>query len=269
MIYNAYQNNNKELCGISIVSSGHIFAQKNRQIHRPNGRTDYLLFYVAKGSNHFLLENETVLNEGSFILFRPFEKQCHIQKDNAMSEFYYVHFNAHENFDLFNFKSSVAYHVKPSTKIRDLFEDIIDELQTKQPSYEKICVVKFLNILSLLERKCEKETNPEGHYADKISYVIQRMNKEYEKSISLDEYAQMCNMSKFHFLRVFKNIVGTTPIEYRNDIRLEHAKELLVDTDYSIDEICRRVGYTSNAYFCDVFKKRFAKAPSQFRKDIM
>lgn len=53
MIYNAYQNNDKGLYNISIVSSGHIFAQKNRQINRPNGRTDYLLFYVAKGSNHF------------------------------------------------------------------------------------------------------------------------------------------------------------------------------------------------------------------------
>lgn len=269
MIYNAYQNNDNGLLGISIVSSGHIFAQKNRQINRPNGRTDYLLFYVAKGSNHFFLEKETVLSEGSFIIFKPFEKQYHIQKDHSMSEFYYVHFNATKDFDLFNFKSSVAYNIKPSTRVRDLFEEIIDELQTKQPSYEKICVVKFLNILSLFERKCEKETNPAGHYADTISYVIQKMNKEYEKPISLDEYAQMCNMSKFHFLRVFKNIVGTTPIEYRNGIRLEHAKELLLDTDYSIDEISRKVGYTSNTYFCDMFKKKFTKSPSQFRRDTM
>lgn len=183
--------------------------------------------------------------------------------------FYYVHFNAPEDFDFFNFKSSVAYHVKPSTKIRDLFEEIIDELQTKQPIYEKLCVIKFLNILSLLERKCEKETSPSKHYADKISYIMQKMNREYEKSFSLEEYAQMCNMSKFHFLRVFKNIVGTTPIEYRNDIRLEHAKELLTDTAYSIDEISGRVGYTSNTYFCDIFKKKFGKSPSKFRKDSM
>ena len=269
MIYNAYQNNDKGLYNISIVSSGHIFAQKNRQINRPNGRTDYLLFYVAKGSNHFFLEKETVLNEGDFIIFKPYEKQHHIQKDHLMSEFYYVHFNAPEDFDFFNFKSSVAYHVKPSTKIRDLFEEIIDELQTKQPIYEKLCVIKFLNILSFLERKCEKETSPSKHYADKISYIMQKMNREYEKSFSLEEYAQMCNMSKFHFLRVFKNIVGTTPIEYRNDIRLEHAKELLTDTAYSIDEISGRVGYTSNTYFCDIFKKKFGKSPSKFRKDSM
>ena len=266
MIYNAYQDSDKNLFGISIVSGGHIFAQKNREINRPNGRKDFLLFYVAKGSNHFFLDRERVLNEGSFIIFKPNEKQCHVQKDNVMSEFYFIHFNAPENFDLFNFESSVAYKVAPSSKIRDLFEEIIAELQSKQPFYEKLCVIKFLNILSLLERKCKKETSSSASYTDKISFIIQKMNKEYNKEISLDEFASLCNMSKFHFLRVFKKIVGVTPIEYRNEIRLEHAKELLLDTNYTVEEISNEVGFSSNSYFCSVFKAHFHKSPSTFRK---
>ena len=75
----------------------------------------------------------------------------------------------------------------------------------------------------------------------------------------------MCDMSKFHFLRVFKNITGRTPIEYRNNIRLEHAKELLVDTSSSIAEIGREVGYESNVYFCDYFKTQVGMSPGQYR----
>ena len=129
-----------------------------------------------------------------------------------------------------------------------------------------MCVLKLFNLLTLLERKSQKETTIKGRYVDKISFVIQKMNKEYYNNYSLDEYAKMCNLSKYHFLRIFKEIVGLTPIEYRNEIRLEHAKELLTDTDYSIEEICETLGFSSNSYFCETFKKRFSKSPSQYRK---
>lgn len=264
MIYNAYQDTDKDLFGISIVSAGHIFAQQGRTIMRPGGRKDYLLFYVAKGSEHLFLDSEIELTEGSFVIFRPFEKQMHIQKSSKISEFYFVHFNAPKDFDLFGFKSSFAYFNKPSSKVIDLFEEMIKELQSKEPAYEQICASKLFNIAYLLRRKYEKSSNPQ--YSDKISFVIQKMNKDYQKNYSLDEYAQMCCMSKYHFLRVFKSVTGCSPIEYRNSIRLEHAKDLLCDTDNTISEISLNVGYTSNAYFCNAFKLKFNISPSEFRK---
>ena len=266
MLYNAYQDTDKNLFGISVVSGGHIFAQQGRTISRPNGRKDYLIFYVAKGSEHVFLNTEVELTEGSFVIFRPFEKQIHIQKSSKVSEFYFIHFNAPENFDLFGFESSVAYFNKSSTKIVDLFESIIDELQSKQPAYEELCVSKLFNIFFLLKRKCEKTSNPLGQYTDKISFVIQNMNKEYNKNYSLENYAKMCCMSKYHFLRIFKEVTGCSPIEYRNSIRLEHAKEMLSDTDNTIEEIGYNVGYTSNTYFCNTFKLKFGISPGEYRR---
>jgi hypothetical protein len=83
MIYNAYQNSDKNLLGISIVSGGHIFAEQGRSISRPEGREDYLLFYVAKGSEHLFLDKETELSEGGFIFFRPHEKHHSTVTDAA------------------------------------------------------------------------------------------------------------------------------------------------------------------------------------------
>ena len=267
MIYNAYQDSDNGLYGISIVSGGHIFAQQGRAIQRNSGRPDYLLFYVAKGSEHMFLNDEIKLTEGGFVIFRPYEKQIHIQKSSKTSEFYYVHFNAPKDFDLFGFKSSFAYLNKPSAKVVDLFEEILDELQSKKPAYEQVCVSKLFNIMFLLKRKLEKSTHPLGQYTDKISFVIQKMNKEYEKNCSLEDYAKICCMSKYHFLRVFKHVTGCSPMEYRNSIRLEHAKDLLLDTKSSVDEIASAVGYTSAAYFCNAFKSKFGVSPGQYRKN--
>ena len=53
MIFNAYQNSDLGIAGISVVSSGHIFAEKGRKINRPEGRSDFLLLYIAKGKETF------------------------------------------------------------------------------------------------------------------------------------------------------------------------------------------------------------------------
>ena len=83
---------------------------------------------------------------------------------------------------------------------------------------------------------------------------------------SLDDYAKICNMSKFHFLRVFKDITGESPLEYRNIIRINHVKEYLKDTNIPINEIAEKTGYTSASYFCDAFRRKVGISPAQYRK---
>jgi AraC-like DNA-binding protein len=266
MKFSAHQDTDKGIGGLSVVSSGHIFADKGRRIYRPSGRSDYLLFYVAKGKELFYLDKEIIANDGSFIIYRPNEAQHHIYIDKNKGEFYYVHFNAPRDFDLFGFESRKVYNTTPGVELHDLFENIISELQMKQPAYEKICVSKLLNIISLLVRRTEKEHWQESKYYDKIYYVIQRMNKEYHINLSLDEYAKMCNLNKFHFLRVFREITGITPIEYRNRNRIEHAKEMLLYTNKAVNEIGTSVGYSSDSYFCDASKSIVGVSPIQYRK---
>ena len=265
MIFNAYADKNEGMFGISIKSCGHIFAKKGREIKRPYGRDDWLLFYVARDCETFYLDKKTCLEAGSFIIFKPHEKQHHIYEGDKTGEFYYIHFTADENFDLSGLETSTAYNTKPSAKICDIFESVINEIQLKQPCYENICVLKLLEIFQLLKRKLINKSSPHSEYINKIAFVVQKINKDYNSSCSLNEYAKMCQMSKFHFLRIFQEITGTSPIEYRIKIRMEHAKELLLDTSLPINEIGLKVGYNSSSYFCDAFKKEVGISPIKYR----
>lgn len=267
MIFNAYATHDREVLGLSVKSVGHIFAPQGRKIQRPAGREDWLLFYVASGSEHFLAPAAGDADAGSFLIYRPHEPQHHIQLSHTTAEFYYIHFQAPQDFDPFGLASSTVYRPAPSTTVRDLFEQAIAELQEKRPFCEELCAAKLLELLALLARRTESLLPPERQYARQIETVIRLMNREFDKNTDLAEYAALCNVSKFHFLRLFKELTGVSPIEYRNKLRLEHAKALLEDESIPISEIGARVGYTSSSYFCDAFKKKVGVSPRQYRND--
>ena len=268
MIFNAYSESNAGLFGLSLCSAGHIFARRGRRIFRPKGREDWLLFYVAKGTERFYFDRTVDGDAGSFVLFRPGESQHHEYLPESPGEFFYVHFRAPEGFDPAGLQSSRVYSPEPSALIRDKFEEIIEELQRKQPHYETVCAALLLELTGLLARRVARQRDPSLRYNDKISFVLQCMNREYAQSRSLDDYAALCGMSKFHFLRIFRQITGASPMEYRDKLRIEHAKILLEDLSLPVNEVGFRVGYSSPAYFCDAFRKKTGLSPSRYRKAL-
>ena len=94
MIFNSYAEKKEALAGIKLVSCGQIFAEPKREINRPNGREDWLLFYVAKGSETFYLDKAVTAEAGSFIIFAPGEKQHHVYNGSTTAEFITFIFSA-------------------------------------------------------------------------------------------------------------------------------------------------------------------------------
>ena len=266
MIFNAYMGDGADLYGIGVKSCGHIFAQRGRTISRPRGRDDWLLFYVAKGAEEFSLDRKEVAEEGSFLLYRPGERQEHVCISEKRSEFYYVHFTLRDGALPIRLNTSRVYSAPPSARIRDLFEEMLSELTEKRPGYQTVAVGQLLAVLGLLERSVSEQERHGKEQTDRIAAVLQRIGKEFGASDTLDDYAKECRMSKYHFLRVFKSVTGLSPIEYRNHVRIEHAKELLLDTSIPVNEIGARVGYASPSHFCDAFKHRVGISPRRYRE---
>ena len=73
-------------------------------------------------------------------------------------------------------------------------------------------------------------------------------------------------MNKFHLISEFKQAYRVTPIEYLILKRIEISKNLLISTNHSMEEISSIVGFNSQSYFNQVFKKKVRQTPSQFRK---
>ena len=86
--------------------------------------------------------------------------------------------------------------------------------------------------------------------------------------LSIDEVAKTAAMSRFHFIRQFKAVFGETPVQFRTRTRLDQAKNLLVQGEDSITDICMAVGFSSLGSFSSLFSRRFGRAPSLYRQQL-
>ena len=91
------------------------------------------------------------------------------------------------------------------------------------------------------------------------------MRRYPNTNLKLADYADMCCVSKFHFARIFKEVTGDTPLNYRNKIRIDLAKELLENDYLAVCEIAESLGFASAAYFSDSFKRFVGISPSEYR----
>ncbi|MBU3659017.1 MAG: helix-turn-helix transcriptional regulator [Flavobacteriales bacterium] len=85
------------------------------------------------------------------------------------------------------------------------------------------------------------------------------------KNLSLEEISQGAGISKYHFIRLFKNVFGISPYQYQIRRRLENAKLELLN-GVSILDTAFAHGYGDLATFSKAFKQAFGQAPSQFIK---
>lgn len=97
--------------------------------------------------------------------------------------------------------------------------------------------------------------------------VIEYMEKNLSKKITLDELASVTNFEKSYFIRFFKKETGTTPFKMLSEMRLERASDLVVATDIKINDIAESLGYSTLSFFISEYKKRFGMTPSFHRKN--
>ena len=96
------------------------------------------------------------------------------------------------------------------------------------------------------------------------SYIVEHQSED----LSLGQVAKAVNASSFYFCKLFKKSTGINFIDYLSHLRIEKAKNLLLNPDCLISEIAFEVGFQSLTHFNRVFKKITGQSPSQYRAQL-
>lgn len=110
------------------------------------------------------------------------------------------------------------------------------------------------------------ESLPEKSYSKPVAESLAFINDKYNQNISLNEICAAVSVSKNYFCYLFKRETGMSLWNYLTVIRLQHAKELLLQTDLKSYEIAFQVGYDNPSYFSKLFKKYEQMTPNEYRE---
>lgn len=91
--------------------------------------------------------------------------------------------------------------------------------------------------------------------------------EHYALSFVLDDVVEWYGISKYKFCHDFKQFYGTPPLQFLNELRIVHAKELLVSSNIPVHEVGSAVGIDNTNHFITLFKRFTGVTPLQFRKN--
>ena len=140
-----------------------------------------------------------------------------------------------------------------------------EESQSKITAQIKTKIILLQFILELWKRGFIVENDTSGKNTvekEMVSYIQQN----FTGKILLKEFGEQFHLSEKYISRYFKEHFHITLSQYITHLRLEHAKQLLQDTDIPVTEIAMQSGYQNVSYFIRSFKKAYGVSPLKYRK---
>ena len=148
--------------------------------------------------------------------------------------------------------------------------DACDEIcKTKPQGYELYIKSQLYQFFFVLDNRCRNLVQPKKskHSLDKIKIVLKYIENNYMDKIPIADIAEVAGFSESHFMRYFKETMGTSFVDYLKDYRLTMASRLLVASDSAILDIAAEVGFENLSYFNRAFKQKYQMTPSAFRRE--
>ena len=104
------------------------------------------------------------------------------------------------------------------------------------------------------------------HNVIRLRPVVEYIAENYGEKIYIETLSDMIGVSPDYFTKMFKDSIGTTPIDYINGVRVNHALRLLTMTDTPVNEIAEKTGFSNPNYFHKIFKSYMEISPLAYRK---
>lgn len=253
-----------------IDSIGHFYAQKGYYTER-EGLDTYLMLYTLGGYGRLNYGSESyILEKGSIAILQCSSHQYYCTQSDEWN-FYYVHFYGKSADNYYSLsKTNGAFVISAADEIRII--ELLNEIESRSADYGMIADIRIACAMeNLFAEIMTAYFNPIQNsvsliHKETIEQLQQYLKTHYSEPITVDIMAHMCSMSKYHFLRIFKQITGMTPHEYLKFCRISESKRLLTETEYQISHIADCVGYTDVNRYIQNFKQCVGMTPLQYRK---
>lgn len=177
---------------------------------------------------------------------------------------------AYDEYDFKRFIQNIIYNVLNTSQ--KLGFDMTELNRKKIKLFKSIDIsVSYDEIIVLLEHFFDEISKIINTQVDKKNMIILEkvkdyVNEHYSEEMTLSDIAQSLHLNYYYLSTYFKNHTSENLTTYINRVKIEKAKQLLKESDTSITEISKIVGFSDHNYFSKVFKKYVMMTPSAYRR---
>jgi AraC-like DNA-binding protein len=230
----------------------------------------FILFFIKKGSMHFhYLGQSFVASKDDIVLLDCKEKNNYYATEET--NFQFIHFTGKHIQDIYNelYKRQGCVFKLPEEK--NSIPNILSLIASNQEIDFKISLQLYELLGNLLESTRNTFETRDANVAKavpvEIQAVLNYISENYSSKVSVEQLSEISNLSTYHFCRTFKKYIGTSPHQYVLNYRLIQAKNLLVETNQSVEQISMDCGFNSIGHFIKVFSQSTGGiTPGKFRK---
>jgi AraC-like DNA-binding protein len=238
---------------------------KGRVLH------EYQLVYVTQGEGRFRSESgkSAKIRAGNVFMLFPGEWHSYRPDRNLGWSEYWIGFTGSYIKQLvqMNFfsKTEPVFNIGHNDRIVELFVKIIEDAKSEKIGFQQLISGATIYILSQLYsiRRNNEFGNKEIENLINHARVLIRENLHTE--LSPESLADSLNIGYSWFRRMFKQYTGLAPAQYQLQLKIQKAKELLMDTNIPVKEIAFRLNFYSHYHFSNLFRKKTGFSPSEFR----
>lgn len=240
------------------------------------------LFFITNGSGYFVAEGEKFpIERNDLIIINPHVQ--HTEQSLSTSSLEYIVLGIEGlvfTLDGTGSQSDTAvlsatasgkvqkYKIQ-SSDVYAYLNIMLEEVSKKGENYETICqhllAVLLIRILrhESLTIVPQRDTIANRECAQIKNYI----DANYSDNITLNSLANMTHMNKYYMVHAFTKQTGLSPINYLMQKRLHMGKSLLESSNHSIADIAEMLGFSSQSYFSQAFKKAVGQTPAQYRRE--
>ncbi|OJU13456.1 MAG: hypothetical protein BGN88_13955 [Clostridiales bacterium 43-6] len=237
--------------------------------------------YVKEGTGKYLINgNEYTVNPGDIFIINNDEIHlCYDDNDLTMLVILFdpsilsggANVLDHEYLLPFLEAGQTFYNKIPAEENNSRMTAVLSEMEeeyvSRRPFYELMLKSQILRLLTFILRYYRNEDTPRNITRSNIGKsVFEFIDGRYKNPITVQELADIAEMSTSHFSSMFKSFAGVSPMEYIIQKRITSAMEALKTTNDSILDIATNCGFQSLSNFNHIFKKQTGASPSGYRK---
>ena len=254
-----------------VTDIGYYEEAKNHFMERDYGCVRNIIIYCTSGQGWVEINRrKQTINKDQYIIITAGTPHKYGSNTDDPWSIYWIHFSGLKSHLLIgkpNEKVEVNLHSSSESNNRiNLFEEIYTNMEMQYNlenlEYANICLWHFLGSFRYLS---QFRISNEIDVDDKIERSIIFMKKNLAEKLSLKDVSETVNLSVSQFSLLFKNKTSRSPIDYLTHLRIREASKLLDHSNYKINKISLKVGYSDPFYFSRIFTQIMGMSPKKYR----